>query len=62
MNVPCVLLADNLSMLAGFLSLRGVLVEDIPSPGTTESAYCLLALHHQLVQLIELTDDSLSLR
>lgn len=27
-----------------------------------ESTYCLLALHHQLVHLIELADNSLSLR
>lgn len=39
-----------------------VSVEQMNVSGPTERAYCLLALHHQLVQLIELADNGLSLQ
>lgn len=60
---PGVLLADNITFSAGLLSLWPLVSPEFNSTWRkSQPTYRLLALHHQFVQLVELTDYSLPLR
>ena len=60
-DLPGILLANNASMIPSFLSLQRQCKIKCWNRANQGRTYCLLTFHHQLIQLIELTDDRLSL-